>query len=60
VWVVGFAVIALGAQERSRAETIRLLALWSLFAALVMASYLYGYQKPSRHPSLLEVFHHPL
>ena len=43
-----------------RGTTLRLLTFWAFTGAICIGSYLYGYEKPPGHPSLLAAMHKPV
>ncbi len=60
-WPIGMAVVLVG-RNRGDGEGGRLLwcGLWAVVGLITAASYLYDYQTPSYHPSLVLPFNQPL
>jgi hypothetical protein len=57
-WIIGFVILSI--RDIPGGHKKAALVSWGIVAAFVMASYLYGYHKPSHHPSCLFVFRHPM
>ncbi|HAH31260.1 MAG TPA: hypothetical protein DCL44_02980 [Elusimicrobia bacterium] len=55
-WIIGFLILC--ARPIGNKKTA--LASWTLISVLIVASYLWGYQKAPQHPPLLFALQHPL
>ncbi len=59
IWPIGFLLLLLLRHTRPRFWRQEL-AAWGTVGVVVMASYLYGYETPTYHPSLMEALRQPL
>lgn len=58
-WVVGFFLLWFGMENIPKRKKYLMFMLWLITAGLMIASYLYKYQKPLHHPTLWFALQHP-